>query len=334
MTARWLPLLAFLAAGCEGPVEHARCGPGEEAPIIGEAAVLSLDAESEVVTIIGTAEHLEGLAIRRVQVANVIASPFEDAFNYSRWSVTIPLVTLRSAQANPVRLQVTATDSCDRTAVIDRLDVELPQDEGPVVESLSLDVLYPPDRDYLPATRDVSAVIVVEAPPEAAGADVTLESSLGVFRTSNAPTVTVQLDDDGEGAAAFAELFIREPGTALVTAQSQDRLASALVVAEGPRLFAPNEAILPAGTSLVVELAGDAELGPNACSGTGGPGVVVTSSGIDLLTGGTPVDTNGNGLPDFRIEVAEDLLADTTVSVVCSDVYGQVSGGNYEATLP
>lgn len=107
--------LALLGAGCEDP-------PPIEPDCSGVMAIRILEpaqgvAVSEDLRVSGEAEHSTPLAIRSVTVAGVPAR--RDAFNFERWSATVPIEDLRSLAAEDTGravVPVVAEDACGQEA--------------------------------------------------------------------------------------------------------------------------------------------------------------------------------------------------------------------------
>lgn len=111
-----LALLALLTAGCEDP-------PPIEPDCSGVMEIRILDPEpglvvSEDLPVSGEAEHSTPLAIRSVAVAGVPAR--RDAFNFERWSATIPLADLRELadDTGQAVVPVAAQDACGQEAEV------------------------------------------------------------------------------------------------------------------------------------------------------------------------------------------------------------------------
>ncbi len=330
------------ATGCEEfeAPEVESCGAQNPTDVIGGAAIvapLAFPVRGDV-TVRGTAQHLGDLALRAVTVGGERAEPLDGAFNFERWTLTIPFGVLvtqeRDPATNDVILPVRATDSCGYSYQLGQLVVPLL--ETPLVEVTELDmsVTVPSGRSYMPAEVSAPATVEVRANPEAAGAPVTLAATDGAFTGSGLDTQTLTLALSADGSVATATTLYEGGGTgaALLTATSAQFVASAPVNVLGPFAMAPAGATLSAGQSLEVSLVGDGEFAAtSACVASPTSGIMVYSGdplGGNLSQGGDLVGSS------FTVEVSADLIEDEQVTVSCRDVWGQTVTGVFSGVLP
>ncbi len=341
-TMRWgaLGLLTVCAMGCEEfePPEAGECGAKNDNDVIGGAAVVSplaFPVRGDI-TVRGTAQHLGDLTLRSVTVGGERSQPLDGAFNFERWTLTIPFGVLltqrRDPATNDVILPVRASDSCGYTYTIGELMI--PVEEAPLVQVTELDlaVTIPSGRGYLPAEVSAPAAVEVRANPDAAGAPVALKATSGAFTGSgfDTQTVTLSLSSDGTAATATALYEGGGAGAALLTATTSEFVASAPVSVLGPFAMAPAGATLKPGQTIEVSLLGDGEFAElRACTASPTTDVVVYSGDRfdgDLSQGGDLVGAK------FTVEVSPDLLEDERVTVSCRDVWGQTVVGVFNAT--
>lgn len=119
--AALLAVLAPLGTGCEDP-------PPIEPDCSGVMEIRILEPEAgtvvgESLAVSGEAEHTTPLAIRSVTVAGVPAR--RDAFNFERWSATVPIEDLRERADDAGRavVPVVAQDACGQEAEVSVLVV-------------------------------------------------------------------------------------------------------------------------------------------------------------------------------------------------------------------
>ncbi|MCA9517550.1 MAG: hypothetical protein KC635_21565 [Myxococcales bacterium] len=292
----------------------------------------------ESVIVRGTANHLDGLAIREVRVAGVAAELV--AFNFSDWSVTLPyeavvLVAPANAQGQ-VEVEVVAIDACNERYPF--ATFALPVDQTPQlrVDSLELTAAFPGDRGFVPADASAAATLTIVATGRAANAKVTLatDDPEAVFQGVDAENRVTLTADDADTARATAIFYAGSAGSHVITARVEDQLASVVVRAAGAPVLAPDRATLVAGSGLdaIVSTGGDLK----SCQVTQTKGFSVTSAD------GTPITTAPTAFErvddQYRLAIATSPVLDANeteeLTILCLDAYGQIGAGRYTLTPP
>ncbi len=339
-------LLLPAAAGCERfdkPETEIDCshGAGDRVRITGsiQSWRSSVDGRA-VIHVEGTAEHEDGLAIQRLEVARVSADPDEGAFNFSEWSVDLELASVGTLEPDPVTgevlLSVTAFDSCDRSYDLGAASVALR--DPPAVAALSVTVDYPDGEDHLPSTLSVPASVTVTATGNPAGVAVSLTTERGEFLGAGGedPAATeLRLGPSAEGEASASTFLVTQgaaPGEALVTANALESAATARVrVAGVPRLTPPGGDLLFGGVQ-PVDVSTDGRL--VSCESTPPDGVDITYAG-QTLGGVVAIDDVDGRRATLLIEVNEDRLQEQAPFVVtCRDAYGQAASATFNTPEP
>jgi len=332
-----LTAATLLIVGCESfdpPEVDATCEGALDGTITGAMTVITPREEPvrQDLVLRGTAAHLEGHAIRSISVAGIPAEPIPGAFNFERWEVSVPLDIVladdpHDADNNLYRLRAVAQDSCGYSFDFTHVDVVVDPQPEILVEQLDLTTELPDQRTYLPTQIVVPARVTVSANAEAAGAQVTLETSRGSF-ASGESSVTLTLAMAGDIASASTLFTPDAEGAAILTATSDGQLATGSIDSFGPPTIAPAAALLAPGQRLVASIVGAGILAQErTCTATPVEGVSVYSGDPvegDLMLGATIFDGR------FTVEVSPDLFEPTRVAVVCHDIWGQVTSANFE----
>ena len=305
--------LSALPAACsrfERPATDIDCTPGAGGPgrVTGGATAWRTVADGqETVRVEGTAEHEDGLAIVRVEVAGVSADA--DAFNFGEWSVELQVGALAGDGPDPVELPVTAIDSCDRSHEIAVASVVLRP--PPSVGGVSVTVGYPDGEDHLPSTLSIPAAVRVSAEGDADGVKALLTTERGGFvgaAPEDASSLTLTLSaaqGGGAEAAAFVTTEGAEPGEALLTVTALERTGVARIRIAGPPLLTPAGGSLLAGGVQPVDVSTYGRL--VSCEATPPAGVEVTYAGR-LLGGVAPIDELDGRRATLIIVVDADAL--------------------------
>jgi hypothetical protein len=321
-------LLALTLAACGAPETVVDCS--DTRPVEG---VITLGPTLEIVggdlLVRGTAEHPDGLTIRSVDVAGVPADNLD--FNFSRWEALVPfdqVQTLDLDQSGRATLLVTARDVCGDRTVIDTFTVTLDPRPGVNVDRLELDIVLPGTATYLPVTGAHAAIVHATANPDAAGAPVRFNASVGQL---DGATGTL-LGDGILEATATTLLTSTSPGTSLVTASAQNQLAQTSVTFAGPPALIPAGGSVAVGQTLRLTVFTEGEIA--SCQATPVAGVLVTSGQADITAVPSATDLTGDGRVDIDVTVGDGLLEDATLNVVCTDVFGQPGTGEYTLLVP
>ncbi len=316
-------LLAVSLAACGAPETEVDCKGN--LPVEG---VITLGPTLEIVggdiLVRGTAEHPGGLTIRSVNVAGVPADNLD--FNFSRWEALVPfdqVQTLDLDQSGTATLIVTARDVCGSRTVIDSFTVSLDPRPGVNVDRLDLELVLPGTATYLPISGAHAAVVHATANPDAAGAPITFDASVGVLDGANATL----LGDGVTDATATTLLSSTDPGTSLVTASAGNRLAQASLTFAGAPALVPAGATVAAGQTLRLTVFTEGKIAN--CQATPVAGALVTSGQVDITATPSASDLTGDGRIDIDIAVSGSLAEEATVNVVCTDVFGQPGTGQY-----
>ena len=349
----WLGLASL--AACDLPALEPDCEGVR--PIVGALTQGPTDEPVRGALVVrGRAEHPDGLAIRAVEVAGILAAngdsgavvgggvdlngdglPDDAAattgggFNYSVWQAIVPfdqLQTLALQQGTPDRAEivVVATDVCDQATRLETFQVVLDEQPEIQVTDLDLEVTLPdPSRAYLPTEGSISGLVTVTANAEAAGAEVELATSVGQLSSASGAgsgdALTLTLLGDGEaGGVASASAFItsNDEGTALLTATSGGLLGQATLTFSGPPILSPSQATIEAGETLEFAVLTDGVL--SRCLVQATPPEVQVSA------------PEGEGGGDTVTITVDDMLAsEAEFDVTCLDVYNQSGSGTYTA---
>lgn len=201
-----------------------------------------------------------------------------------------------------------------------------------VVEGLTIDVSVPQGRDHLPASGSAAAVVTVTGEGEAANARVAVAASSGALAGAQADGTVVLAG--GGGAAAATLLFTADaPGTVVLTASfgTSAFAVETVEVVAAPRL-APGGGTLLAGTSLDVVVLTRGEIASCQASPSAG---ITALAGSGAVIGAAPTAV-GDGAGDqlVTIEVDADAEEGDTLTLTCSDVWGQFASGTFAAAAP
>lgn len=317
----------LLWVSCDAPPTELDC-EDERGTISGQ--VLSgevTEAVSKDLQVQGTTEHSENLTIRQVQVAGIAAQ--NTGFNFSTWSVTVPigaLAALPKGEDGKVAVSVKATDACLRTHEVDSFTLLVDPNPEINVQTLELAVELPGGESYLPASGNIPAVIELTANPEAANAAVTLSATQGTFKGTTDHQLL--LAGDRKQPARATALFIpSSPGTVVVTAAAKQvtKLATLKVVG-APSLF-PAGATLSPGQTVRVSVLTEGRIA--ACQATPATGLSVKSGEVDLMSTPGGSDVTQDNLVDIDISAAAGATEKAETQVTCRDVYGQAATGTF-----
>jgi hypothetical protein len=323
----WFAIAAAMAmASCGAPPTESDCS--NAIPVRGTVTILGIETDLVRTDLLvrGTAEHPGGLAIRNIDVSGVQADNLD--FNFNQWEALVAfdrLLALDAELTGTVVLEVTSRDSCNVRTQLGVFQVDIDPDPALFVERLGLEVTLPTVASYLPATGNLSALVTVTANPEAAGAVVVLDTSLGTFDSGND---LVLLGAGNADAAATTFLSSAEPGVALVTATGETQLDQASVVFAGAPTLIPGGGSVATGQTIRVTVFTDGVI--ETCQATPATGAMVVSGGQNLTASPGGTDDTGDGRIDIDITATEDLVEDGEVTVVCADVFGQAGTGTYQ----
>lgn len=284
----------------------------------------------------GTVSTTRNVAIRAVSVGGIAAKA--DAFNFAEWSATIPQATLLALSGEDagsglvvVVPEVTATPSCGAPGTT-TLPLTVDRQARIAVSTLVLQASPPSKGKYFPLNGSALALITVTGNPEARGATVSLTTTEG---GSLSPGTLVLAGDGATAATATAQLTpspdaidVDPSRELLVGALSKGVAAQPVSVrfAGAPRIF-PSSFSLGPGQSLTVSVVKSDPSQTASCRALAGPGVSVTSGGVDLTEAFAPADA-------INVSADKAITTATTVSVTCRDDYGQTSDASFEVALP
>lgn len=293
----------------------------------------------QTIFISGTAHHEDGLAIREIRVAGVAAA--RDEFNFARWSATVSyeaIVTASTTSAeSQVQIEAVAIDACGKRYPFAVGVVTVDPSPDIDVQGLSVTVEYPGNGTFVPADGRAPAIVRITGTGRAAGAVVSVTADRGDLRGLDEEGKVVLAAPSGETGTAQATLLFygTESGTAIVAATVEDKVAVALVKAEGPPSLAPGSATLGPGASIEVEVRGASAI---SCSATVSDDVQVLYAGEALGASPTAIEADEGGRRVLVVQTAAEPVDSTAeVTVTCTDAFGQVGGGVYrlgEATFP
>ncbi|HZS38907.1 MAG TPA: hypothetical protein VFF06_18870 [Polyangia bacterium] len=304
---------ALLLTGCDTPPSTPKCPADKSmAQIVGTAQFTTPQTplDSDLV-VTGTAQHQQGLAIRQVLAEGVEAT--NTGFNFSTWTVTVPVATLAaSAVMGQTTLVVNAVDSCDATAQIFRsMPFAVTVTPGIRVTQLDATITPPDTQGFIPSNNTIPAVLQITANPEAAGAVAQVGASIGTIQ--GAPSGTVTLSGDGKMPASASLLFVsNKAGNALITVSAGNLTrARPVLVADAPNLI-PASATLGAGQQLTVSALSQGNV--QSCQiSTGGAGLTATATKMSETR------------TDIAIKAAATAASGTALQVICLDAFGQQS---------
>lgn len=337
LAATFLPPAAVMS--CETPNDTAVCGGAVVSVSALPSAVVSTD-----LVVHGAAAADPGAAIRHVTVEGIQAH--NDGFNFDTWSATIPIATLiqqvspaavDSNHVGTVELHVYAFPACGASAST-TLPVSVNVQPGIRVTSLTFqNVTYPGSHKYLPASGLASAVLLVQANPEAAGSTVTLAVSPGSSAPSGTfsgggSSVRLTLAANGNGSSSASFIFTptkpagdaAQTGIVSVTANAGELATSTTIEIVGPPKIFPDSGTISSGASLAAQVMSALDGEVDSCVARAPSGVTVLGTdGVDLTA------TKG-AKSGFKITVPAGFSgAPTSISVTCVDVYGQATTASY-----
>ena len=279
----------------------------------------------------GTAFHEDGLAIREIRVAG--ASATREEFNFGRWTATVSyeqIVTAGPTSAEgQVAFEAVAVDACGKRYPFGSVVVDVDPSPQIDVDVLTIGIEYPEDLGFLPATGAVPAIVTISGSGRAAGAVVQVTSDVGELRGLDESGSVVLAAPAGETEAGAATLlfFAAAPGTAVIAATVEDKLAVGLVRIEGPPILSPRRATLVPGSSLEVDVSGATDV---RCTASPDEDLIITHFDSPLSTEPMTIEVDEGGRRVLVVQaVAEPLALETEVVVTCSDDYGQVGAGRY-----
>lgn len=327
-TLLFVSLGAALLA-CNPPDTELQCPVGGDR-VRGTAVASTLSTETgSVLRVQGTAEHQDGLSIQRIVVGDFEASPDEGAYNFSRWTVEIPTFLIGEA-GSIVKLEAAAVDACENRSVFDTVEASVTPPRS--VTALTVNIDYPGEETYLPATLAVPAAITVSATGDAHGVPVELAAEEASFLGAPGSTLTVKLEDAGgdeNAASATAYVTANAPGDLLVTASALGRLAKQTLRVAGPPTIFPGSGTLLAGGEYDLDVLTDGRL--DGCEVFAPPSVVVAYDG-SAIEGGTTFDLSRGEDIELNVEVDADLAEETELRVTCRDAFGQSRSAVYAIT--
>jgi len=331
----FIPLL--LVAGCsdlEMPATELDCSVQSKhvERISGSANAVRVTVdETTAFRVSGTVEHLDGLAIEQVLVGPVVASPEEEAFNYSRWSVLLPGSQIAALEREPdsglIVLQVVAEDVCNRSYLVAEVEITptLPKE----LESIEVDAGFPNEEKYLPSTVSVPALITVAATGLATGLSVELTAVGGTFLgAAEDGTARLGLRPLGEGNyEAQTFLTSTEPGKVIVTATALNRSATTEVEVAGPPTIFPERGDLLLGTTHSIHVFSDGKL--TGCETLPPPGLTIDYLGSDV-SGAFTIDDADAKHATLLVTADRDYVhTGATLTILCHDSYRQAGSGSF-----
>lgn len=331
--------------GCERfdkPETEIDCdhGAGDRVRITGSVqAWRSVVDGRAVVHVEGTAEHEDGLAIQRIEVARVSADPDEGSFNFSGWAVDLEFASVRSLQADPetgeVLLSVLAFDACDKSYDLGTVGVALR--DPPAVDSLTVVIDYPDGEDHLPSTLSIPAAVTVTATGNPGGVPVSLTTERGEFLGGgdDPAAIDLRLAPAAEGEAMASTFVVAQgadTGEALVTATALESAATTRIRVAGPPRLTPPGGDLLFGGIQPVDVSTDGRL--VSCESDPPDGVDISYAG-QTLGGVVAIDDLDGHRATLLIAVDPDTLgAQSAFVVTCRDAYGQASSGTFNTPEP
>lgn len=269
----------------------------------------------------GTAVQPAGLALRAITIAGVDAVPREGTLNFAQWDATVPSSVL--AALSPVEGRVTleakATDACGRTKTLATLDVAAPTPNR--IDGLSLDLAYPGDEMFLPATLAIPAMVKVRATGRAVGVEVSLSAPGARFVGGDEEGgTTVTLRADGDAATGIVWFTSATPGRTAIVATALGAVARATLEVSGAPRFFPAEAEVAAGREHRVEVYSEGRLAK--CEALPPEGVSVTYRDENVV-GAVTLESADARLATFHVSSDSDLADEASVVILCRDAFGQ-----------
>ncbi len=285
----------------------------------------------ESILVSGTAFHEDGLAIREVRVAG--QSAVREEFNFGRWTATVSyesiVTSAPTSSESQVAIEAVAIDACGKRYPFAAGVVEVDPSPHVDVDTLTIDIDYPEERTFIPATGAVPALITITGSGRAAGAVVAVSADAGELRGLDDDGTVVLAAPAGELDVARATLVFSsgEAGTATIVATVEDKLASALVRVVGPPTLSPRRATLVPGLSIEVDVGGATDV---RCTASADDDLTVTHFDAPLSNDPMAIVIDEGGRRVLVVEAAvEPFAAETETVVSCSDDFGQVGGGRY-----
>ena len=181
-------------------------------------------------------------------------------------------------------------------------------------------------NNYIPTSIVFPVQLTLTANREAAGAAVTLSTTLGIIGGLTNATLTLGGDGINDAtASAYLDPDSTKQGTAVVTALSTAPTTPTYAVNMfGPPTLVPAMANLTAGATTHVSVATLADLrSVRGCRATPAAGMTISSAGSDLTTGAVVAvkDVDNDGQADISIDVAVvDGGAGAATTIDCFDV--------------
>ena len=181
-------------------------------------------------------------------------------------------------------------------------------------------------NNYIPTSIVFPVQLTLTANREAAGAAVTLSTTLGTIGGLTNATLTLGGDGINDAtASAYLEPDSTKQDTAVVTALSTAPTTPTYAVNMfGPPTLVPAMANLTAGATTHVSVATLADLrSVRGCRATPAAGMTISSAGSDLTTGAVVAvkDVDNDGQADISIDVAVvDGGAGAATTIDCFDV--------------
>jgi hypothetical protein len=251
-------------------------------------------------------------------------------FNFRSWSALVPIGALASITdpaTHTALIEVTALDACGRSTELESpLSVVLDPVPGLDVRELAVAVEYPGNVGFIPANGINAARLTITGSPNAAGATVVLSSPAGGnFMGAATTTAVLQLDAENR-TSARVDYASMQPGTNLVEARLSNGSISttAAVRVSDPPVFHPSDRTLTAGAQLGVAVISEGVL--QSCQASPSAGFDVTLGLDDLMAGGIQLDAISS--VDLIVAAHSDAM-NSTVTVSCTDVFGQIGSATY-----
>ncbi len=308
-------LLALVAsAGCDTPPSEPSCPLSTVADVSGMVmfSLPPVQPLSGDLVVTGSAQHNRGFAIRQVLVNGVEAT--NSGFNFSSWTVTVPIATLAADadMTGAVTLRAQAVDSCGATKqFFQSPPFAVTLTPGIRIQQIQLKVTPPDSQDFIPANGTIPATVLLTANPEAAGATVNLSTSIGSLEGVVANAVTLAGDGKMQPATASLLFTSGKAGNALITAAAQSQTAVATVLVADPPLLVPASASMAAGQEITVSALSEGNV--TRCDAT---------SSLDFVTTTTNVSP---AHVDIVIQAAKMANSGGAVKITCVDAFGQAS---------
>jgi len=285
---------------------------------------------------VGVTTQSEGFAIRSVTVGGLQATSVD--FDFASWSVTLPFGMLKTlpaalpagapdADVVTVSVPVIAMDACGKSSSTSVM-VKVARRPQIHVDTLTMTPQYPGGQIYIPANGLFPLILTLTANPEGAGAQATLSSTAGGTFGGDGAQQTVVLSGDGTAGASATTFFSStQPGVTVLSASSKMTTSVLPVRVAGPPTLFPSVATLSPGQGIRVTVSTEGAI--HQCSATPVADVSVLSGVHDLMVTPTAIDVSGDGKVDIDITVAATLKKAATLTITCSDPFGQFSSGTY-----